>query len=231
MAILGERGSRVFIVIPAYNEERSIGRVIKGLKKEGYKNIIVVDDGSKDNTYRIAKKERVLVYRHSINRGLGGALGTGLGAALQNNADIIVTFDADGQHNPKEIKKVISPIRLREADFVIGSRLLDPKGMPLIRRVGNWGFNVITLVLFGVWTTDSQSGFRAMSRKAAEKIQIKTNRMEVSSEFLSEIKRNKLRIKEVPVKAIYTKYSMQKGQSSLNAFKILAKLILKRFMS
>lgn len=223
-------GEQAFIVIPAYNEESSIGRVIKGLKKEGYRRIIVVDDGSDDRTSAIARSEGVLVYRHSLNRGLGGALGTGIKAALQNNADIIVTFDADGQHDPKEIKRLIQPIRDGKADFVVGSRLKDPKGMPWIRRMGNWGFNIITLVLFGVWTTDSQSGFRAMSGKAAEMIRIRTNRMEVSSEFFTEIRRNRLRYAEVPIKAIYTDYSMTKGQSSLNAFKILVKLILRRLM-
>lgn len=224
-------GNSIFVVIPAYNEEKTIGGVIRCLKKEGYRNIIVVDDGSSDNTCNAAKKEKVFVYKHGINRGLGGALGTGLRAALEKNADIIVTFDADGQHNPKEIKKLVQPIIDDKADFVVGSRLLNPEGMPLIRRIGNWGLNVITLILFGVWTTDSQSGFRAMSREAAESIEIKTNRMEVSSELLAEIKKNNLRLVEVPVKAIYTKYSLKKGQSSLNAFKILSKLILRRIMS
>lgn len=224
---------RTIIVLPAYNEGKVIGKVIKGLKKEGFASddILVVDDGSTDRTSEIAKKEHVLLYKHSLNRGLGGALGTGIKAAIKNNADIIVTFDSDGQHNPKDISRVIEPIRKGEADFVIGSRLINPKGMPLIRKIGNWGFNVITWVLFGIWTTDSQSGFRAMSGKAAGKLRIRTNRMEVSSEFLSEIRRNKLRFMEVPIQAIYTEYSLHKGQSSINAFKILAKLILRRLMS
>ncbi|MFO8015515.1 MAG: glycosyltransferase family 2 protein [Candidatus Woesearchaeota archaeon] len=221
---------RLFVVIPAYNEGGMIGKVVKGLRKEGYKRIIVVDDGSSDSTYDIAKKEGAIVYRHRINRGLGGALGTGIRAALDQGAGIIVTFDADGQHDPADIENVAEPVRRGKADFVIGSRLLNPEGMPLVRRVGNWGFNVITLILFGVWTTDSQSGLRAMSRKAAERIEIKTNRMEVSSELLTEVKRNRLRISEVPIKAIYTDYSVSKGQSSLNAFRILFKLIMKRIM-
>ena len=220
----------IFIVMPAYNEERTIAKVIKGLKNEGYNNIIVVDDGSTDSTYRIAKNENVIVYSHSINRGLGGALATGIKAAIENNADLIVTFDADGQHDPKEIRKVIEPLQRNQADFVIGSRLLDSKGMPLIRKIGNWGFNVITLILFGIWTTDSQSGLRAFSAGAARKIEIRTNRMEVSSEFFAEIRRNKLRFMEVAIKPIYTEYSLKKGQSSLNAFKILFKLILRRIM-
>lgn len=221
----------IFIVIPAFNEEKTIAGVIRGIRKEGYKNIIIVDDGSTDNTSLIAKKENVLLYRHPLNRGLGGALGTGIKAALENNAKIIITMDADGQHNPKEIKNLVLPILKNEADFVIGSRLLKPEGMPVVRRIGNFGLNIITLILFGVWTTDSQSGFRAMSAMAAGKIEIRTNRMEVSSEFFTEIRRNRLRLKEVPIRAVYTRYSMEKGQSSLNAFKILFKLILRRLMS
>jgi UDP-N-acetylglucosamine---dolichyl-phosphate N-acetylglucosaminyltransferase len=221
---------RTFIVIPAYNEAASIGRVLKGLKKAGYSDIIVVDDGSKDRTYEIAQKEGVNVYRHIVNRGLGGALGTGIKAAIAHGADIIVTFDADGQHDVADLKKLVKPIFGRNADAVIGSRLINPKGMPLVRRIGNWGFNFITYILFGVWTTDSQSGLRAFSRKAAQKINIKSNRMEVSSEIISEIGRNRLRFTEVPIKAIYTDYSLAHGQSNLNAIRILGKLVLRKLM-
>ncbi|RMF55959.1 glycosyltransferase family 2 protein [Candidatus Woesearchaeota archaeon] len=221
---------KIFIVIPAYNEEKSVGKVIKCLQKKGYYNIIVVDDGSKDRTFEIASKAGAITLRHIINRGLGGALGTGIKAALMEGADIIVTFDADGQHDVNDIKKGVDIIEKNEADVVIGSRLLNPKGMPLIRRIGNWGFNVITWLLFGVWSTDSQSGLRFFSRKAAEKIRIRMNRMEASSEIIKEIGRNRLRMKEVPIKAIYTDYSMSRGQSSWNAFRILFKLIIRKIM-
>jgi UDP-N-acetylglucosamine---dolichyl-phosphate N-acetylglucosaminyltransferase len=221
---------KTVIVMPAFNEEKVISKVIAGLKANGYENIIVVDDGSQDKTSHVAEASGAIVYRHSLNRGLGGALGTGIKAALQEEADIIVTFDSDGQHDPKEVHKVIGPISLDKADAVIGSRLLKPKGMPIIRRFGNFGLNLITYGLFGIWTTDSQSGFRAFSRKAAEKIHINSNRMEVSSEIIKEIGRNKLRFREVPIRAIYTEYSLQHGQSNMNAFKIVAKLLLKKLM-
>ncbi len=216
--------------MPAFNEEKVIGRVLDSLKDEGYGNIIVVDDGSTDNTAGIAEKRGVLVCRHPINRGLGGALGTGIRAALEDKADIIVTFDSDGQHSPKDIKKLTSVIEKKKADVVIGSRLLRPKGMPMIRRIGNLGLNIITFMLFGIWTTDSQSGLRAFSQDAAKKIRIRTNRMEVSSEIIKEIGRLRLRFKEVPIKPIYTDYSRQHGQSHLNAFRIIAKLMLKKIM-
>ena len=216
--------------MPAYNEEKIITQVIHGLKKHSFQNIIVIDDGSEDNTSKIAKQEGVIVYRHPINRGLGGALGTGIKAGILEDADIIVTFDSDGQHDPRDINRVIAPIVKGKAQVVIGSRLINPKGMPWIRRIGNFGLNIITYVLFGIWTTDSQSGLRAFSNKAARKIQIHTNRMEVSSEIIREIGRNKLKFIEVPIKAIYTDYSKEHGQSNLNAIKIVFKLILKKLM-
>lgn len=221
---------KTYIVVPAFNEEKTIVSVIKGLKKEGCNNIIVVDDCSKDATYRLASKEKVILLHHSLNRGLGGALGTGIKAALEEGADIIVTFDADGQHNPKDIKKLIDLIKKGKAEAVIGSRLLDKAGMPWYRILQNFIGNVITFVLFGIWTTDSQSGLRAFSRKAAQKIRIKTNRMEVSSEIIGEIRRNKLKFREVPIKAIYTEYSLSKGQSLLVGIKTFLKLILRRIM-
>jgi glycosyltransferase involved in cell wall biosynthesis len=221
---------KTVIVMPAFNEEKVISKVIAGLKANGFENIIVVDDGSQDKTSDTADSAGAMVFRHNLNRGLGGALGTGIKAALREDADIIVTFDSDGQHDPREVQKVIAPIASGRADAVIGSRLLKPKGMPLLRRVGNFGLNLITYGLFGIWTTDSQSGFRAFSRKAAEKIQINSNRMEVSSELIKEIGRNKLRFKEVPIRAIYTEYSIQHGQSNMNGFKIVAKLLLKKLM-
>lgn len=221
----------IVIVIPAYNEESKIGGVISDLIKNNYGNIIVIDDGSTDNTCNMAKSRKVDVYRHPINRGLGGALGTGIKAALMKNADIIVTFDADGQHAASDVKNLVKPIIEKKADVVIGSRLLKPDGrMPIIRKIGNWAMNFITFIMFGIWTTDSQSGLRAFSRKAAKAINTKGNRMEVSSEMISEIGRHKLRFKEVPIKTIYTDYSLKKGQTNLNAFKILLKLIIRKMM-
>lgn len=224
------RPSAVTIIIPAYNEESSLASVIAILRKHGYKDIIVIDDGSKDDTYRIAKEEHVSVYQHIINKGLGTALKTGIKAAVQNGAEYMVTFDADGQHDPNDIQRVVEPLMDEKADVVIGSRLSNPEGMPLVRRFGNWAFNIITFLLFQVWTTDSQSGLRAFNRHAAQTINIKTTRMEVSSEIISEVGRHQLRFHEVSIKAIYTEYSKAHGQSSLNGFNILFKLLLKRLM-
>lgn len=221
---------KTVIVIPAYNEEKAIGGVLKKLKSHvPTDNVIVIDDGSSDKTPEIARAHGVTVYQHDINRGLGGALGTGLKAGLQHGADIIVTMDADDQHDPAEITTLTGPIESKEADVVIGSRLLDAKGMPASRRALNWGGNVVTWGLFGIWVSDTQSGFRAFSARSARAINLKTNKMEVSSEIIKEIKGNRLSFKEVPIKAIYTEYSMSKGQNFGVGIKTVFRLVLLRF--
>ena len=215
----------MIVVIPAYNEEKNIGQVLAGVKKYT-ENIIVVDDGSKDKTSQIAKSCGAEVFRHLINRGLGGSLGTGIKAALGKGADIIVTLDADGQHDPDEIPKLVEPVKNKEADIVIGSRFLEKQEMPLFRRAGNYFFNLFTFFLFGIKTTDSQSGMRAFNRKVAESLEIFTNGMEVSSEIIKEIKQQGFKMKEVPIKAIYTDYSLSKGQGFFVGAKTLAKLLI-----
>ena len=220
---------QVTIVIPAYNEERAIVGVIRGLKARGYSRVVVVDDGSKDRTGELARREGALVLRHLFNRGVGGAWGTGIKAALSFNPEIIVTFDADGQHDPDDIHRLIEPIEKAEADVVIGSRRQDAANIPISRRLAHRIANLITYLLFGLHTTDSQSGLRALSRDAAEKLRITSSGMEICSEIIAEITRHRLRLEEVPIRAIYTDYSLSKGQSFKMGLRTLAKLILGKF--
>ncbi len=229
---MAQKHSKIWVVLPAYNECKVIAGVIARIKKEGYKNIVVVDDFSKDNTFSESKKSGANAIKHMVNRGAGAATKTGIDYALLNGADIIVTLDSDGQHLPSDIKRVVKPIIDKKADVVIGSRLIDPKGMPMIRQIFNKIGNLSTYLLFGLMVTDSQSGFKAFSRMAAQRIQIRTNRYEFCSEVISEIKKNKLRIAEVPIKVIYTDYSMTKGhgQGLVNGFKTLSKLILRKLL-
>lgn len=222
--------SQVGIVIPAYNEAKAIGKVLEDLKSNHYENILVVDDGSKDDTYEVVKQTGARIIRHSLNRGLGGALGTGIQAAVLSKWPIIVTFDADGQHDVKDIYKVALPISEGKADCVIGSRMKSKKGMPWYRVLMNNFGNLVTYLLFGMWVSDSQSGLRGFSLDAASKIRIKTNRMEVSSEIIREIRRRGLKLKEVPIKAIYTDYSLSKGQSLFTGIQTFFKLLLHRLM-
>jgi glycosyltransferase involved in cell wall biosynthesis len=224
--IRAREGQHVVIVIPAYNEERSIIAVIRGLQQQGFARLIVVDDGSSDRTGELARQEGVILLRHSLNRGLGGALGTGIKAALRLGAKLIVTFDADGQHDPADIWRLLRPIENGAADVVIGSRMLDPVGMPYSRRLANWTANFVTYVLFRARTTDSQSGLRAFSSCAAARMQLRTSGMEVSSEIIAETVKHGLQWQEMPIKAIYTDYSLSKGQSFTVGLKTLLRLIL-----
>ena len=225
---------KLSIVIPAYNEASTIGKVVQQVLSlqlpDIQKEVIVVDDGSYDRTGEIARSKGAVVVRHLINRGLGGALGTGIEAALHWGADVVVTFDADGQHSPDDINKVIQPVLMDRADVVIGSRMLEAGGMPWTRRVANRLANFITSVLLGIQTTDSQSGLRAFSRLAAEQIKITSNYYEVSTEICGEIERHHLRLTEVPVRSIYTEYSLSKGQGFKAGLKTLFRLLLLRYV-
>jgi len=230
---------KIAIIIPAYNEEKTLGRVLKSIPRHfpdiKKTEIVVVSDGSNDKTVEIAKDCRVTLIEHDLNRGLGGALGTGFEYAKRNGFDALLTFDADGQHHPEDIWPVLRPIIYKKADVVVGSRLKSASwrtdGMPWHRRVGIWGLNLFTYLFFWTWTSDSQSGLRAFSRRAIKEINLQSNRMEVSSEFFYEINKKNLKFTEVPIKSIYTDYSLQKGQKNINAFTIIARLIFRRFFS
>ncbi len=220
---------KVWVVVPAYNEERTIAGVITNLRAAGLVNILVVDDGSHDATVREASDAGARVVRHVINRGLGGALGTGLAAALVLGAEAVVTADADGQHDPRDAAAVLAPAIAGRADFVVGSRLLDRSEMPWFRRGANLIANALTFAIFGKWSSDSQSGLRAFSRSALERLQVRTSGFEVSSELIGEAGRLGLRYAEVSIRAIYTDYSLSKGQSFGNGIRTLGHLILRRY--
>jgi glycosyltransferase involved in cell wall biosynthesis len=225
---------KLAIIIPAYNEAMTIDQVIQQVERVDFpgveKRVIVVDDGSSDNTGEIARSNGAVVIRHLLNRGAGGALGTGFQAALRLGADVMVTFDADGQHSPDDIGKVIEPIRTGHADVVIGSRMIDPRGMPWTRQIANHLANWATWLLLAARTTDSQSGLRALSREAARRIRITASRYEVSSQICGEFTRLGLRSVDVPIQAIYTDYSLSKGQGFSVGLKTLFRLILSKVM-
>ena len=198
---------KIAAVIPAYNESSHIGEVVRKTLPL-VDEVLVVDDGSSDETSYAAACAGAIVFRHIINRGVGGATATGLKAAVMREADVIVTLDSDGQHLPEEIPKVIAPILAGEADFVIGSRLLDPTGMPVSRQIANRTADLCTNVLFNVKVHDSQCGFRAFTQEAASRIDIRTGRYEISSEIIAEIAAHGFRIAEVPITVVYTRYSL-----------------------
>ena len=222
---------KIVIVVPVFNESAVIYKVLKAIPKKikGVSKIgvIVVNDGSTDKSQFEVERAGFITVNHVINRGLGAAIKTGMAYARAKKADIMVTFDGDGQHDPFDIQKIILPIIQKKADLVLGSRFKKLKKAPIDRYFLNWFANFITLLLYGVATTDSQSGLRAFSKKALNVIDFKGERMDFSSEILLEAKRNNLRIAEVPIRAIYTEYSRKKGQSNLNAIPTFARFLVR----
>jgi glycosyltransferase involved in cell wall biosynthesis len=220
------------IVIPAYNEEATVAQVVREAVRVA-DVVVVVDDGSRDRTSALAGEAGAIVVRHAVNRGLGGALGTGIAAAVKLGADAVVTMDADGQHRASDAARVFERIGQGDVDFVIGSRMIggEERGkMPIHRVLFNAVGNTLTYLLFGVWVTDSQSGLRGLSRRAAQTIDLRTNGMEVSSEFIKEVREKRWSLAEISIPAIYTEYSMSKGQNLLVGIKTAAKLIIRRFI-
>ncbi|NUM25136.1 MAG: glycosyltransferase family 2 protein [Candidatus Buchananbacteria bacterium] len=219
---------KVIAVIPAFNEARVIGRVINEVKSR-VDEVVVVDDGSTDETFAVSESTGAVVLQHVINRGQGAALQTGIIFALKRQADIIVTFDADGQHQASEITRMTEPLLLGKVDVVLGSRFLDfSSNMPPSRRLVLQLATLFTKVYTGLKVTDTHNGFRAFSRLAAEKIEIKQDGMAHASEIIEQIKKRQLRFVEVAVKIVYSDYSLQKGQKLSNSFKILWDLIIGR---
>ncbi len=216
----------VFIVIPAYNEEKAIGQTVTEVKKF-YQNVVVVDDGSGDKTSEAAEMAGATVLRHIINRGQGAAFRTGINYAVSRGADIVVTYDADGQFEAAEIVKMCEPLADGSCDIVLGSRFLSQNKIPFIKNIVLIPAIFFTRALSGLNLSDTHNGFRAMSREAAEKINIRQDRMAHSSEIIHEIARLKLNSKEIPITVKYTEYSKKKGQKISGAWKILFDLIMK----
>lgn len=213
----------MFIVIPAYNEEKNVGRVLGGLFKLGFRNIVVVDDGSIDQTLAESKKAGACVLRHEVNRGQGAALQTGDEYALAQGADMVVHFDADGQFNPADIIPAVEALAKSRADVVLGSRLIDNRSnVPWTKR---WVIlpvsRIINRLFTGIKLTDAHNGFRALNRKALETIRITHDRMAHNSDIIRQIKKNNLKFIEIPVQVLYYKY----GQGVEGGIRILWDLL------
>lgn len=221
---------KTIAVIPAFNEATMIEQVIASVKPH-VDEVIVIDDGSADETADLALKAGAVVGRHIINRGQGAALQTGMSLALARGADYLVHFDSDGQHPAHQIADLLRPVKEGSHDIVMGSRFLDmTSNVPSARRKVLKAGAVFTKVMSGLAITDPHSGFRALNKKAANSIRLRQDRMAHASELLQLVSRHGLRYKEIPVTIRYTDYSMAKGQSSWNAIKIVIDLIKGSFL-
>jgi glycosyltransferase involved in cell wall biosynthesis len=222
---------KIYILIPAYNEEGQIATVINDLKSAGYENILVVNDGSRDKTEMFAKNAGAEVLSQIINRGQGAALRTGIEYLRENyKPDIIVTFDADGQHQTIDIESLVNPITNNEAEIALGSRFLDKKSnASFLRKMIIKAGVIFTNHISNIKLTDTHNGFRALGPKAINSIKISHRGMEHASDIIDEITKNNLIYKEVPVNIVYTEYSKQKGTNkNLDFIKIGLKILLKK---
>jgi len=223
---------KIFVIIPAYNEAPLIGQVISEVAPH-VNQVIVVDDGSTDQTGLVADQAGAQVITHPINRGQGAALQTGITFALNQGADVIVTFDADGQLLASEIDSMVKPILTGEAQVVLGSRFLNQNPdtkIPRSKRLVLKAAVMITRLYTGLAITDTHNGMRAFSRQAAGQIEICQDGMAHASEIIEEIKKYKLKFKEIPVTVKYTEYSRRKGQKLSNSFKIIWDLFFSRMV-
>jgi polyprenyl-phospho-N-acetylgalactosaminyl synthase len=222
------RSDRIWVVVPAFNEQDVIGKVVCELTA-AYANVVVVDDGSVDLTMECARRHGAVVCRHPINLGQGAALQTGITFALRQQAEVIVTFDADGQHQVTDIARLIQALEVNDAAVALGSRFLGRAvSMPLSRRLLLRAVVLFTRLTTRLKVTDAHNGLRAFRADAARQITIHQDRMAHASEILEQIARLRLRYVEVPVTIVYTAYSKRKGQSMINTVNILIDLLTQK---
>ena len=220
----------VFIVVPAYNEAHAVAEVVSALRRT-YSNVVVIDDGSTDDTVAEAEAAGATVVRHMMNRGQGAALQTGIEYGLRCGADTIVTFDADGQHRVDDVAALLAALDETNADIAIGSRFLGAdREIPFLRRLLLRGGALFMRITSQVQLTDTHNGLRAFRRRAAQQIHITLDGMAHASEIVDQIYLHRLRVVEVPVVIRYSEYSRRKGQSGFAAFRIVFDYLLKRWL-
>jgi glycosyltransferase involved in cell wall biosynthesis len=218
----------VWIVISAYNERQRIGAVLDDVLTMA-RNTVVVDDGSTDDTAAEVLQRPVWLVRHAVNLGQGAALQTGIAFALERHADVIVTFDADGQHSASDLPGLVDSLKSNDADFALGSRFLGrAEGIPWARRFTLRLAILFTKIVSGISLTDAHNGLRAMTRRGASCLRLTMNRMEHASEIIEQIGRSGLRFVEVPVTIRYTADSLAKGQKTSAALRLGLKLLLEK---
>ena len=223
---------KIFIIIPCYNEKEVIRNTILPLMALPYE-VVVVDDGSAENILEEIDDLNIHFLRHPVNLGQGAALQTGMDYAYQCEADFLVHFDADGQHQISDLEKMLKPLLENTCDVVLGSRFLNDQTkseVPFYKRILLQSAKLVNGLFTGIWLSDAHNGFRALNREAFSKIRLEENNMVHATEIIQQIKQHELRYQEVSTEIIYTEYSKQKGQSPLNAISIFIDLILKKLL-
>ena len=224
--------TEVFVVIPAYREGPVLRDTVAELLPFGY-TVVVVDDGSGNPAADLLAGLPIHCLRHPINLGQGAALKTGTIYSLEQGARVVVHFDADGQHPAGQIEALLEPIRAGRADVALGSRFLRPQDLALVpwkKRIALKIGVVVSGLLTGVWLSDTHNGFRALSREAAQKIDLRENRFAHATEFLDHLRQQGLRYQEVPSTIRYTEYSVRKGQPISNGLDIVLDLLVRKVL-
>ncbi len=220
---------KIVAVIPGYNEAKRIGTVIKETLPY-VQAVIVVNDGSTDDTAEVSRKAGAIVVSHIENCGAGAATMTGIEAARLSGASTVITLDADGQHNPEDIPAMLLPIQDGSADVVFANRFGQRNKIPLIRRIFNWVGNLVTLLATGRWVADSQCGFRVFGKHALSQVDLRMSGFEFASEIVRESVQHKWRIVQVPAKVLYSEYTLAKGQSFASGIRTAFKILLRSFL-
>lgn len=224
--------SPIYLLLPAYNEGKVIGEVIREIQAVTACPIVVIDDGSTDDTVPQALRAGARVISHPINRGAGAACMTGICLARQENWPFVVFMDADGQHDPRDIATLVQTQRQQNLDLVIGSRFTQKNdAIPLLRRFFNLLANILTNIFATHHYSDTQSGFRLLNKNAIDLLELVQDDFSYCSEMIIQAERAKIRVGECPISVRYTDYSIRKGQDFqvglFTAFHFLWKLIFK----
>ena len=214
----------VFVVLPGLNEEKHVREVITSIEKQGFSNVIFVDDGSSDSTIHEVLKTNAFVLKHKINLGKGAAVKTGCDYALSKGAKIIVLMDSDGQHDPREIQKFLKA--LKNKDIVFGYRNFN-KNMPFTMRFGNIFLSFASSILFGFKIKDTQNGFRVFTSDAYKKIRWFSRDYGLESEMIARASRHNLSYSEVLIETIY--HDAHKGTTPLDGVKIFFNMLRFKF--
>jgi glycosyltransferase involved in cell wall biosynthesis len=217
-----------WVVVPVYNEARVIGEVIAGLRVH-FPNVVAVDDGSTDGSSDAVGRATPHALRHLVNRGQGAALQTGTDYALRMGAERIAHFDADGQHRVEDLARMAALVASGACDIALGDRFGgDLASMPASRRALVRAAVLFHRVASGIRLNDVHNGLRVLSREAATRMEITSDRMAHASELVDLVARSGLRVQEVPVTIRYTDYSLAKGQQWTGGFRILFHYLVAR---
>lgn len=219
-----------YVIIPGYNEAKNIARVVLAVKKLGFP-VLVVDDGSKDNMVSLARQAGADVVSYSPNQGKGAAIRRGIHWLLQKTSyQAAIFMDSDGQHDPADLSGFLKALEDPGVDAVIGNRMSDPKGMPLIRRLTNAFMSAILSAAAGQSVPDTQCGYRAVRRQTLSGLSLQTTRFEIESEMILEVARTGARISSIPVRSVYEGGSshIRPMRDTVRFFRFLFKYLARR---